>query len=36
MSKLIYSGYYVPFHTLEEGVEDYVVNNLVEGVYYCW
>lgn len=34
MSKLIYSGYYVPFHTLEEGVEDYVKNYLATGAYY--
>ncbi len=34
MSKLIISGYAIPFHTLEEGVEDYVKNYLVEEIYY--
>ncbi|MES2587441.1 MAG: ADP-glyceromanno-heptose 6-epimerase [Bacteroidota bacterium] len=34
MSKLINSGYKIPFHTLEEGVEDYVKNYLVRNVYY--
>lgn len=34
MNKLISSGYKIPFHTLEEGVEDYVKNYLVGGKYY--
>lgn len=34
MSKLIDAGYKKPFHTLEEGVEDYVKNYLIEGNYY--
>ena len=34
MSKLIASGYKKPFHTLEEGVEDYVKNYLASGSYY--
>jgi len=34
MSKLLSAGYAKPFHTLEEGVEDYVKNYLVEGKYY--
>ncbi len=34
MNKLINSGYDVPFHTLEEGVEDYVTNYLSEEKYY--
>ncbi len=34
MSKLIESGYNVPFHTLEEGVADYVTNYLIPGKYY--
>lgn len=34
MSKLIGIGYKEPFHTLEEGVEDYVKNYLVSGKYY--
>lgn len=34
MSKLISSGYNKPFHTLEEGVEDYVKNYLASGSYY--
>jgi ADP-L-glycero-D-manno-heptose 6-epimerase len=34
MSKLIGIGYDKPFTTLEEGVEDYVKNYLVPGVYY--
>lgn len=33
MSKLLKSGYNVPFHTLEEGVADYVENYLVKGAY---
>ena len=33
MQKLIAQGYDVPFHTLEEGIEDYVKNYLVEGKY---
>ena len=34
MSKLIGEGYKVPFHTLEEGVADYVTNYLVGSKYY--
>lgn len=34
MSKLIASGYSKPFHTLEEGVADYVKNYLSEEKYY--
>jgi ADP-L-glycero-D-manno-heptose 6-epimerase len=34
MSKLIGQGYETPFHTLEEGVEDYVKNYLVDNNYY--
>lgn len=34
MNKLISSGYNTPFHTLEEGVKDYVQNYLVKGAYY--
>jgi len=34
MSKLVDSGYSIPFHTLEEGVADYVTNYLAEEVYY--
>lgn len=34
MSKLIAQGYSTPFHTLEEGVEDYVKNYLSQHAYY--
>lgn len=34
MQKLINIGYNVPFHTLEEGVQDYVSNYLAKNVYY--
>ena len=34
MSKLINQGYTTPFHTLEEGVKDYVENYLTEEKYY--
>lgn len=34
MNKLIEAGYATPFHTLEEGVEDYVKNYLTDGKYY--
>jgi ADP-L-glycero-D-manno-heptose 6-epimerase len=34
MSKLVSQGYSKPFHTLEEGVEDYVSNYLLKGKYY--
>ncbi len=34
MSKLIDSGYSKPFHTLEEGVADYVTNYLSEQKYF--
>jgi ADP-L-glycero-D-manno-heptose 6-epimerase len=34
MNKLKSIGYNKPFHTLEEGVEDYVKNYLVSGKYY--
>ncbi len=33
MSKLTAIGYDIPFHTLEEGVKDYVENYLVPGMY---
>ena len=34
MSKLISQGYDTPFHSLEEGVKDYVENYLMENKYY--
>lgn len=34
MSKLISQGYTKPFHTLEEGIEDYVSNFLLSNKYY--
>lgn len=34
MTKLIESGYKTPFHTLEEGVQDYVKNYLTTSDYY--
>ena len=34
MSKLIGEGYKIPFHTLEEGVADYVTNYLSKDAYY--
>jgi ADP-L-glycero-D-manno-heptose 6-epimerase len=34
MSKLKSIGYERPFHTLEEGVSDYVKNYLMEEKYY--
>jgi ADP-L-glycero-D-manno-heptose 6-epimerase len=34
MSKLIAQGYNTPFHSLEEGVSDYVKNYLMTGNYY--
>jgi ADP-L-glycero-D-manno-heptose 6-epimerase len=34
MGKLIKEGYSTPFHTLEEGVEDYVKNYLVKASYF--
>lgn len=34
MNKLIASGYSKPFHTLEEGVQDYVTNYLIPAKYY--
>ena len=34
MSKLRSIGYAKPFHSLEEGIEDYVENYLVSGKYY--
>jgi ADP-L-glycero-D-manno-heptose 6-epimerase len=34
MSKLKSIGYSKPFHTLEEGVQDYVKNHLVGKRYY--
>jgi ADP-L-glycero-D-manno-heptose 6-epimerase len=34
MSKLIGQGYSTPFHTLEEGVKDYVSNYLLPNKYY--
>jgi ADP-L-glycero-D-manno-heptose 6-epimerase len=33
MSKLKSIGYSIPFHTLEEGVEDYVKNYLMPNKY---
>lgn len=33
MQKLIDQGYDIPFHTLEEGIDDYVKNYLDEGAY---
>ncbi|MBN9292459.1 MAG: ADP-glyceromanno-heptose 6-epimerase [Flavobacteriia bacterium] len=34
MSKLLKTGYNTPFHTLEEGVKDYVENYLLSNRYY--
>jgi ADP-L-glycero-D-manno-heptose 6-epimerase len=34
MSKLLAAGYNKPFHTLEEGVREYISNYLVKGSYY--
>ncbi|MFT5970950.1 MAG: ADP-L-glycero-D-manno-heptose 6-epimerase [Flavobacteriales bacterium] len=34
MKKMISIGYDIPFHTLEEGVSDYVSNYLIGGKYY--
>ena len=34
MTKLINSGYNKPFHTLEEGINDYVKNYLNKNLYY--
>jgi ADP-L-glycero-D-manno-heptose 6-epimerase len=34
MRKLIESGYSIPFHSLEEGVHDYVTNYLKPNTYY--
>lgn len=34
MTKLIAQGYTKPFHTLEEGVSDYVRNYLIDGKYF--
>lgn len=34
MNKLVSSGYSIPFHTLEEGIEDYVKNYLIPNTYY--
>ncbi len=34
MEKLVQAGYTTPFHTLEEGVEDYVKNYLVDKKYF--
>ena len=34
MSKLINEGYVTPFHSLEEGVEDYVKNYLIDEKHY--
>jgi ADP-L-glycero-D-manno-heptose 6-epimerase len=33
MQKMIEQGYDIPFHTLEEGVHDYVTNYLKDGLY---
>ena len=34
MSKLIESGYEIPFHSLEDGVADYVTSYLETETYY--
>lgn len=34
MSKMIQNGYSTPFHSLEEGVEDYVKNYLIPNKYF--
>ena len=34
MSKLLKAGYAGGFHSLEEGVKDYVQNYLTEGKYF--
>lgn len=34
MTKLVQSGYKKPFHSLEDGVEDYVKNYLIPSAYY--
>lgn len=34
MAKLLKTGYNIPFHTLEEGVKDYVENYLLSNRYY--
>ncbi len=34
MKKLIDQGYKTPFHTLEQGIEDYVKNYLIPGKYH--
>ncbi len=34
MLKLLSAGYSKPFHTLEEGIKDYVTNYLLPGKYY--
>ncbi len=34
MTKLVHAGYDTPFHTLEEGVKDYVVNYLSHNAIY--
>lgn len=34
MSKLIHAGYNIPFHSLEEGIEEYVKEYLEQGKYY--
>jgi ADP-L-glycero-D-manno-heptose 6-epimerase len=34
MNNLVSSGYKIPFHTLEEGVKDYVQNYLIDNKYY--
>jgi len=34
MNKLVTAGYSIPFHSLEEGVKDYVTNYLAEEKYY--
>jgi ADP-L-glycero-D-manno-heptose 6-epimerase len=35
MEKLVTAGYQLPFHTLEEGVRDYVQNYLMQEDKYC-
>ena len=34
MDKLIAAGYSRPFHSLEEGIQDYVANYLSKDIYY--
>ena len=34
MSKLLHAGYKGGFHSLEEGIDDYIANYLSKGAYY--